>query len=422
MITNPQPAVGKRAMPGITPGIAGNSVPIDRAVVLSPFFWNFRDDMWQTTHHVARALAKRIPTLFVEPPVQWHPRSEQFRLHRILTSRFGRRIETAEPGLEVFHRRGFPFGRFESLRNFQGKRTAATLGRYLQKTAPTGTTILWHSFPYWSEPLVESIRREVFVYHCLDHSPRDEERRLVQRADVVFCVSQAIVDKYKRLNRNVFLLPNGVDLDVFDPQRASRCRRPRDLPQRGRILGFVGYVNCHADLELIAQVAKAYPQHEIVLIGRVAKGRAGPQARQREALDELKRLRNVRFLGFRSRGELPAYLHAFDVCLIPLLRNRFNQERDPMKFYQYMAMGKPVVTTPVPAARRYSRACYPAETRDEFVAAVGEALARGSNEDERAARRAIARQHSWTALVGRAWQIIERLRNGGNPAEIPPCA
>ncbi|HVB99619.1 MAG TPA: glycosyltransferase [Candidatus Dormibacteraeota bacterium] len=404
----------------IAPGNRKKTIGIERAVVLSPFFWNFRDDMWQTTHHIARAVARRVPTLFVEPPVQWNPRSEEFRWHRIYASSFGRRMETAGPGLDVFHRRGFPLGRLEAFRKFQGERNARALERLLPKNG-AGGTMLWHSFPYWSEPLTEAVDHELFVYHCLDYSPREEERRLVGRADVVFCVSQALVEKYKAVNPQTFLLPNGVDLDLFDPERAARFPRPADLPERGPILGFIGYLNCHADLEVIAAVAKAYPQCKVVLMGRIAKGHAGPQGRQLEALDELKSLPNVSLPGFRPPHQLPAYLHAFDVCLIPLLRNRFNQERDPMKFYQYMAMGKPVVTTPVPVARRYPHACYAADTHDEFVAAIGEALARSGSVDEQQARRAIARRHSWPVLVDRAWQIIAQRRRGLDPEEIPEC-
>lgn len=408
-------------LPSQTPHAPGKtSSPIERVVVLSPFFWNFRDDMWQTTHHIARNLARRVPTLLVEPPVQWNPLSEEFRARRIFSSCLSRRIETVHPQLDVFHRRGFPLGRIEALRKFQGQSNARDLRRLLQGNG-SGKTLLWHSFPYWSEPLMQAIDRELFVYHCLDYSPRDEESRLVERADLVFCVSQPLVDKYKTLNPRTFLLPNGVDLDLFDPERAAKAPRPRDLPQRGRLIGFVGYVNCHTDLELIAAIAKAYPQHEIVIVGPIAQNRAGPQGQQRDALNELKALRNVSLLGFRAPGQLPAYIHAFDVCLIPLLPNRFNRERDPMKFYQYMAMGKPVVTTPVPVARRYQDVCSMAETRDGFIAAVGEAISRGDTDDQRRARRAVAERHSWPALVERAWQIIDQELHGRQAREAHEC-
>ncbi len=382
---------------------------IDGAVVLSPFFWNFRDDMWQTTHHVARALAARVPTLLVEPPVQWNPRNAEFRLHRIANGILGPRMRRAGDSLDVFGRRGFPLGRVASLGHFQTARNARALRQAIDETG-WKHVLLWHSFPYDSEPLVKAIDRDLFVYHCLDDSPRQEERRLVDRADVVFCVSQTIVEKYKARNPRTFLLPNGVDLELFDPERAAQAPRPRDLPAGGRILGFLGYVNYHVDLELLVKIARAFPRDHVVLVGRVPSGHTAPAGRQQAALEILGSLPNVRILGFKPTAQLPAYLHAFDVCLIPFLRNRFNQQCDPLKFYQYLSMEKPVVSTPVTVASQYPEACSVAESDEEFLAAVAAALERGDRESERQARRAIARAHSWPALIDGAWAVAEQAR------------
>jgi glycosyltransferase involved in cell wall biosynthesis len=390
---------------------------IDGAVVLSPFFWNFRDDMWQTTHHVARALAARVPTILVEPPVQWNPRNAEFRLHRIANGLLGRRMRPAGDGLEVFGRRGFPLGRLAPMRRFQTARNARALRQLLDEIG-WRRVLLWHSFPYDSEILTDAVGPYLFVYHCLDDSPREEERRLVDRADVVFCVSRTIVDKYKARNPRTFLLPNGVDLELFDPERAAQAPRPADLPTGGRILGFLGYVNYHVDLELLVNVARAFPRDHVVLVGRVPTGHTAPEGPQRAALEVLGSLPNVHILGFKATAELPAYLHAFDVCLIPFLRNRFNQQCDPLKFYQYMAMGKPVVSTPVTVARRYPEACSVAESGEEFISAVADALERGDHESERQARRSVAQAHSWPALIDGAWRIAEGMRRAGKRQEI----
>jgi glycosyltransferase involved in cell wall biosynthesis len=389
---------------------------IDGAVVLSPFFWNFRDDMWQTTHHVARALAARVPTILAEPPVQWNPRNAEFRLHRIANGILGRRMRQAGDGLMVYGRRGFPFGRIGELRRVQAERNARALRGVLDEIG-WRRILLWHSFPYDSEVLVEAIDPEVFVYHCLDDSPREEERRLVGLADVVFGVSRTIVDKYRARNPRTFLLPNGVDLALFDPERAALAPRPRDLPSGGRILGFLGYVNYHVDLELLLKIARAFPRDHVVLVGRVPSGHTAPEGRQQAALEILGSLPNVRILGFKPTAQLPAYLHAFDVCLIPFLRNRFNQQCDPLKFYQYVAMGKPVVSTPVTVAREYPEACSVAESDEEFIAAIADALNRREGAREMEARRAVAQAHSWPALIDGAWRIVEGIRQADKKQE-----
>lgn len=383
--------------------------PIDAAVVLSPFFWNFRDDMWQTTHHIGRALASRVPTLLVEPPVQWNPHSAEFRLHRIAAGMFSPRVEQADRDLLVFRRRGFPLGRIERLNRAQTLWNAAALAKRI-KNMGWRNILLWHSFPYDSEPLMEAIGSDLFVYHCLDNSPRLEERRLVERSDLVFGVSQTLVDKLRKWNRWAFLLPNGVDLDLFDPQKAACARRPADLPRRGRILGFLGYVNYHVDLELLVKLARAFPHDTVVLVGRVPTGHTAPVGSQRDALATLESMANVRILGFKPTAQLPAYLRAFDVCLIPFLRNRFNQQCDPLKFYQYLAMGKPIVSTPVTVAQMHRDICQVADSHDEFIDGVAASLADQGNGSKRQMRRAVAREHSWPVLVDKSWRLIQARR------------
>src|SRR4029450_11253864 len=101
----------------------------DSAVVISPYFWNFRDDMWQTTHHVAQCLARRYPTIYVEPSVPWNVFSEHFRGFRVPIGLAGARLSSPRPGLEVFHRRSFPLGRLAVVRNHDLARNARELGR-----------------------------------------------------------------------------------------------------------------------------------------------------------------------------------------------------------------------------------------------------------------------------------------------------
>lgn len=380
----------------------------DSVLMLSPFFWNFRDDMWQTTHNVARVFATLAPTVLVEPPVQWNPRSAEFRFYRLLHGLGGERTRVPEANLTVFHRRGLPMGRVEFVRVFDLARNARSL-RNLLKRSGFQNTLLWHSFPYWSEPIIEPVDYKVFAYHCLDHSTREEEARLILRADALFCVSQTLVDKHRAVNPNTFLLPNGVDLTLFDRACAAASPRPADLPKKGRVIGFLGYVNYHVDIELLVKVARAFPNDTVVLVGRVPRAQTVPQDRQLKALKVLRTLPNVRILGFKPTSEVPLYIDAFDVCLIPFLRNQFNLECDPLKFYQYMAMGKPVVATPVEAAKRYHRVCYLAESHEEFIAQISRGL-QEDNSEKQQARVAVAQAHSWQTLVTQAWTALSDMK------------
>lgn len=393
---------------GLNVALARNLVrqAFDSVVVMSPFFWNFHDDMAQTTHHVAREFARMAPTVFVEPPMQWNPRSEQFRLHRLPQNVLGRRVKSPLSNLSVFQRRGLPGGRYAAIREFELARNSRALKGVLTQMG-FQRTLLWHSFPYWSEPMVEVVKHELLAYHCLDYSDREEEARFIKRADVVFCVSESLVEKHKRLNPQTYLLPNGVDLTLFSPEAAMKGPRPSDLPSNGRLIGFVGSINCHVDLELIRDVAESFRNDYVVLVGRVLTNETAPVGRQKEALGRLQSLGNVRVLGFKPTSELPLYMGAFDVCLIPFLNNTFNEECDPLKFYQYAAMGKPIVTTPVRAAERYRERCYVRQTREGFIEGIHCALNEPNWEVLRKARLEVARRHSWEAIVAQAWRILE---------------
>jgi glycosyltransferase involved in cell wall biosynthesis len=235
---------------------------------------------------------------------------------------------------------------------------------------------------------------------------------LVREADAVFCVSETLVEKHRKLNPNVFLLPNGVDLKLFDLQRASSEPRPRDLPTDRPVLGFVGSLNNHVDFELVMRVAEAFPSCSVVLVGLVVKQyESGIGAGGTELFRRLGQMPNVRILGFKPTAEVPLYMAAFDVCLIPFRQNAFNEACDPLKFYQYSAMGKPIVTTSVKVAYRHRSLCYLAESHDDFITCISKALNERASDTLARQRMALAEAHAWPLIVARACRQLEELGN-----------
>jgi len=394
----------------------------DSVVILSPFHWNFRDELLQTTHHIAREFSRLYPTVLVEPPLQWNPGAEHFRVYRLLHGLSGSRTLSRWKNLVVFRRRGLPLGRLGTIRDFDLRRNAMALGRFLSECG-FRRTLLWHSFPYWSEPLMEAIDHSLFAYHCLDRTTREEELRLVRRADAVFCVSDALVQRHGLLNAHTYLMPNGVDLQLFTPENLQARKRPADLPGDGALIGYAGSMNSHLDFELLVKVACAFPRAYLIMIGYVAGRRTGPQGSQRQALAKLRSMKNVRMLGFRSVDQIPAYYNAFDVCLIPLREDEFNQECDPGKFYQYAAMGKPIVTSPTSVTRRHRDLCYVAESHEEFIRCVSGALHEANSSELSEKRILMSRSYSWESIVGRAFEQLSRVDGSqSNGAETPSAS
>jgi glycosyltransferase involved in cell wall biosynthesis len=122
------------------------------------------------------------------------------------------------------------------------------------------------------------------------------------------------------------------------------------------------------DFELIRLTAEAHPEWSILLIGKVGEG--DPRTNS----ERLRSLENVHFLGPRPYQELPAYLKGFDVAILPSALNDYTQGMFPMKFFEYLAAGRPVVSTNIPALRAFSHVARLARDDREFISAIEDSL------------------------------------------------
>src|SRR6185437_3198813 len=157
---------------------------------------------------------------------------------------------------------------------------------------------------------------------------------------------------------------------------------------------FVGGLSEWVDIELVASVARRRPACSFVLIGPISIDTA-----------PLRDLSNVHLLGPRPYASLPAYLAAMDVALIPFKHNPVTYHADPIKAYEYLAAGLPVVATDLPALRRLSHVVRLADAADTFVQEIDAALAEG-REAHRAERQAEAGRHSWIARFSELDQLL----------------
>jgi len=369
----------------------------DGVAIVSPFAW---DGPWQTPHYVARQLATRVPVVFAEKPATWSPGDPDFAL-----AKWRRRAPAAAPpaAVSVVSPHGAPFSRFRPLRELALRGFGATVGTELDRRKidrPLG----WVSYFAGCLAHLERTRIRTFVYHCLDAFDAPEEIELARRAAAVLAVSPELVAKHSRSNPNTFHAPNGIDARVFAGPAAPP--RPVRLRPAGRRLGFLGILSRHIDFVLLAKIAEAFANDQLVIAGPVLRGASAPSGEQKAALARLRRMTNVAMPGFVEPTLIPALVQSFAVGIIPFVSNAFNAGRDPIKFYHYLAHGKPVVTTPVAVAREHAGLCQIAETHPAFLAGIERAL---SGDDDAVAREriAVARRHTWEALVPRALHAIE---------------
>ena len=187
---------------------------------------------------------------------------------------------------------------------------------------------------------------EVTVYDCMDElsafqgAPLEmlaQERRLFERADVVFAGGASLYELKKQRHYNAHLFPSSIDCAHFgmarEPQQDPADQK--DIPHPR--IGFFGVLDERLDRELLGQVAEQRPDWHFVLIGPVVKIRE----------EDLPQAANLHYLGSKDYSDLPIYLANWDVAILPFARNESTRLISPTKTPEYLAAGKPVVSTPI---------------------------------------------------------------------------
>jgi UDP-galactopyranose mutase len=236
--------------------------------------------------------------------------------------------------------------------------------------------LLWYYTPM-SGVFSAHLRPQRVVYDCMDELSAfsgappelvDEERRLLERADIVFTGGYSLYEAKRRQHANVHAFPSSVDVPHF---RRARERLP-DPPDQAAIphprIGHYAVLDERLDIDLVAAIADARPDWQLILLGPVVK--IDPAS--------LPRRPNIHYLGGKSYSELPAYLSGWDVAFMPFALNESTRFISPTKTPEYLAAGRPVVSTPVrDVVRTYGEGGLVriAATAPEMVAAIEACLA-----------------------------------------------
>ena len=282
------------------------------------------------------------PTTFVQPP---YLRSGLDRLKRAVVPHAEPHVITPWPAYPVSWWKHLSENRLRRA----VQRQAASLRHRLERKLDISQTVALVVSPVWNEWLDALPFRSV-IYDCIDHvdvhAPRPElrplfrrwEDELVQRASAAIASSGHLKQSIlaKRPDIPITLIRNGVDSEWFR-RSAKRFGRPTDLPSSDErpLIGFVGALYEWLDTKLIQKVAAAMPEFDFVFVG--------PQ----DGRSNFPRAPNIHALGFRPYEQVPAYIAAFDVCWIPFRQGLVATAANPVKLYEYLSLGKPVVTTPV---------------------------------------------------------------------------
>ena len=268
--------------------------------------------------------------------------------------------------------------------------------------------ILWCYSPN-SADAAPLIPHSALVYDCVDrHSAykglinedvvNTLERDLSKQANTVFATAIGLYDTLSEYNENAVMLPNGVNFEHFNRAANEKFDVPEELAGlKHPIIGFVGMLQECIDYGKIELIAKERPEWEIVLIGKALPG---------VNLDYLKQYKNIHFLGMKKYDDLPAYIQNFDVCLNVFRDGNLSKDVSPLKFYEYLATGKPVVSTPQPEqVLGYSDSVYIAYGESDFIAKCETAMSEPDDEKTNL-RITYARACSWDARVREMEEIL----------------
>jgi glycosyltransferase involved in cell wall biosynthesis len=363
-------------------------------IVHSHLRWDF---VWQRPQQLLSRFAESAPVLFVEEALF----ADDVAHGRLDLSTPTPNVTRAVPVLPGALRGDGDRALVEvrSLVRAALARGGALAGRF---NAP----VQWFYTPMPAPTMLGAFGARGVVYDCMDElskfrfAPRElveREKLLMSRADVVFTGGHTLWRSKTRYHDNVHFFGCGVDSAHFAKARLSETPTPPDLADVDvPVLGYYGVIDERVDYELVRAVAAANPDCLVAMVGPVVK--VDPR--------DLPQAPNLRWLGQKSYAELPSYAKAFDVCLMPFALNEATEYINPTKTLEYMAAGRPIVSTPIAdVLHHFTPVVAIGDTPEAFVRAVRAAL---EAPDASLIARGIgtAADNTWEAIVGRMQGII----------------
>ena len=368
---------------------------------------------WTNKQHTARHLAKRgYRVLYVETIGLRTPTLNRRDMRRVWR-RLGRGLNfprLVEPCIWVMSPLTLPFKHhWRIVRRINQGVMRWSIKRFIRRirfSAP----MIWTYHPFVLEAL-QGIAYSKLVYHCVDDLSavpgvdvvafNAEEKRLLDKANAVFTTSDVLQEKCRIWNADTYCFPNVADVEHFGRAREMGLV-PNDIATIPHPrLGYVGVLSAYkVDFPMILTIARCRPDWHWVFIGEKREGEAS------EALAELATLPNAHFLGYRPYNDLPDYLRGFDIATLPTLINDYTKSMFPMKYFEYLAAGLPIVATPLEFTKRFHEFTEIGADRQSFISATTTQIKRGRLSDSEAIN--VLGDNTWERRLEKMLAVVGR--------------
>jgi glycosyltransferase involved in cell wall biosynthesis len=400
-------------------------------IYISSIEWNF---LWQGHQEIARRLADAgnrvlyLENTGVRSPGVRDAARVAFRLKRWADTLRSGGVREIAPNIYVCSPIVLPpFG--SRLTREINRRVFLRLVRRTARKLGIRRPLVWTYLPNDTTlDLIRSLDRRGLVYYCVADftqlTPnaarlRETEQALLEMCDVVFTNCSALANAFAPTNPNSHVFPFGVNLDAFPlDKNTADVNDHDDAAQVGvavnsvsnsdrhaerfpkPVIGYVGGMHRHVDFELIRNMAAARPEWSWVCVGALQADTTG-----------LAELPNVHLVGQKPHEELASYMRLFDVCIVPYVNSVYTETVVPTKINEYLAVGKPVVSTDLPTVCEFNeehRVLFTAPARaDSFLRAIESALAQPKDRATILHRRRVAELADWGTRLDAMSRLIE---------------
>ncbi|HQQ06973.1 MAG TPA: ElyC/SanA/YdcF family protein [Candidatus Omnitrophota bacterium] len=371
-------------------------------ICISSIDWNF---IWQGHQEIMSTFARNgNRVIFIENTGARAPGIRDIgRIrNRIRNWRSGiKGIRREMENLYVYSPLVMPFPYLRLARWLNRRTILATLDKWI-RAMDFRDPVIWVFLPTpLTLDIIANCDSSLVVYYCIDNfmvsskaaaKIRDSEIKLISIADLVFVTSRELYRHCEPYNGKVHIFPFAVNFEAFENKRKTHVRVPDELVNMKKpVIGYIGGVHKWIDFGLIRIAAERLSGYSFVMVGPLQTD-----------ISLLEGLDNVHFLGKKEHASIPDFINGFDVCIIPYLLTEYTKNVYPTKLNEYLAMGKPVISTDLPEVAYFNaendNAVSIAYTADEFCDFLIRALQANTAQDiER--RIAIARNNSWSARI-----------------------